>query len=325
MSSDLLPATRRLLVLGGGGLLGQAVARAAADRGWSCRAPTRTQLDLTTTAAVERELVASSEGGGGNGLDVVINCAAYTKVDAAETHQDEAMEINGHAVGRLANLCRDRGVRLVHISSDYVFPGEATEPYREDDALGPRSIYGRSKALGERLALDSGADVVRASWLFGPGASNFVATMLRLAQKSGPLEVVDDQIGRPTYAPFLAEALLEVVTLGTRPALLHYANPPSTSWHGFAQVIFEVFEKTVDLNPCRSSESARPAPRPAYSVLGTERIEQLLGRSLPTWREGLEDYRRRLDAEREPVSAGHQSARARPTGDLASNSGERGE
>ncbi|HVS14422.1 MAG TPA: dTDP-4-dehydrorhamnose reductase [Thermoanaerobaculia bacterium] len=285
-----------LLVLGAGGMLGRAVAEAATAAGLPCSAPDRAELDLLDTAAVARRLDAERPG-------AVVNCAAFTDVDGCEARVEHALETNGHAVGRLARVVASFGSNLLQVSTDYVFPGDARAPYGEDAETAPRSVYGESKRLGERLALESGASiVVRTSWLFGPGGRNFVDTILRRAETGGSLRVVDDQVGCPTYAPYLARALVDlaVAAIGERqprpPSLLHYRNREPVSWYGFARAALAEWELDVPIEPVTAAELSRPAPRPAYSVLAVGRFEAWAERRVEDWRDALRDYRVRREA-----------------------------
>jgi dTDP-4-dehydrorhamnose reductase len=201
-------------------------------------------------------------------------------------------------VGGIAAAAERSGAVLVQVSSDYVFDGRAQEPYVESAAPAPLSVYGASKLGGERAALASPRGlVVRASWLFGPGGPNFVRTMLERARAGEALRVVDDQIGCPTYTPYLAGALLELGRLAgagvlALPSVVHFRNRDPVSWYGFTRAILEVFGLAVPLSPVTTAEFPRPAPRPAYSVLDVTRTERLLGRAVERWRAGLEEYRR---------------------------------
>lgn len=282
-----------VLVLGGGGMLGRAVAEAARERSIGCVARDRAELDLCDTSSIERELEAG-------GARVVVNCAAYTDVDGCEQRVDHAMEVNGRAVGRLSRAVSAHGARLIHVSTDYVFPGDADRPYAEDDETGPVSVYGRSKLLGEEMVKDG--VVVRTSWLFGPGGGNFVDTIVGAARSGDGLRVVDDQIGCPTYAPYLAEALVELASHALAgegpepPSVLHYRNGEPVSWYGFARAALDVWGIDAVVTPVSSEEYRRPAPRPAYSVLSVDRWERWAGRPVRDWREALVDHRARAEA-----------------------------
>ena len=283
--------SERILVLGAGGMLGQAVAAAARERGtWIDLAP-RAELDVTDAAAVAARFERARP-------TIAINCAAFTQVDACETRPEHAHAVNAEAVRGIAAAAERVGSVLVQVSSDYVFDGRATAPYSESAPTAPLSVYGASKLGGERAALSSGRGlVVRASWLFGPGGPNFVRTMLERARAGAELRVVDDQVGCPTYTPYLAAALLDLASLARDgalplPAVAHYCNREPVSWYGFTREILEVWSLAVPLRPVSSAEFERPAKRPAYSVLDVTRTERLLGRSVEGWRAGLEAYRR---------------------------------
>ncbi len=277
----------RTLILGGTGMLGRAVVAEARARGWAALAPSHGQADI---ADAER----LGDLGRRFGPDLLVNCAAFTRVDDCETQREHALGANGRAVGNLAALADRLGARLVHVSSDYVFDGRASTPYAEDAATGPLSVYGESKLLGERAALASPrALVVRASWLFGPGGPNFVATMLKLFARQRadgtPVRVVADQLGAPTYTPFLARALCDLGAAGAS-GVVHYRNREPVSWHGFARAIADTAGFSLDIAAITTADFPRPAPRPAYSVLAVEKAEALLGRAVETWCAGLAQY-----------------------------------
>jgi dTDP-4-dehydrorhamnose reductase len=286
----------RALILGGTGMLGRAVVGEARARGWSALAPSHGQADIG-----DRDRLVDL--GSRFAPELLINCAAFTKVDDCETRREHALAANGYAVGNLVALADRLGARLVQVSSDYVFDGRASTPYAEDAATGPLSVYGESKLLGERAALDSPRSlVVRASWLFGPGGPNFVATMLKLFARQRadgtPVRVVADQVGAPTYTPFLARALCDFGAAGAS-GVVHYRNREAVSWHGFAEAIADLAGFSLDIAAITTADFPRPAPRPAYSLLAVEKAEALLGRTVETWSAGLAQYldliRRRMD------------------------------
>jgi dTDP-4-dehydrorhamnose reductase len=271
----------RCLVLGGAGMLGQAVVAEARSRGWTALGLSRAYADVTDRA----RLLYWAES---FRPEAVINCAAFTRVDECETREEEARAVNAEGVANAAALAKAAGARLVHVSTDYVFDGAATEPYREDAPTAPLSAYGRSKLEGERRALDAeGSLVVRASWLFGPGGPNFVATMVGLIEGGRvPLRVVDDQVGCPTYAPFLAAALLDLAAKGAA-GVVHYRNREPVSWYAFAVAIARLWSGAVEVIPVTTAEFPRPARRPAYSVLDVARFESIAGRGVEPWEWGL--------------------------------------
>jgi dTDP-4-dehydrorhamnose reductase len=230
--------------------------------------------------------------------DICINCAAYTKVDLAETESDQADAVNGRAVQTLAEVCRTNDSTLVHFSSDYVFDGTVSRPLLPTDPVGPQSEYGRSKLLGEQLLQQHAPQrwlLIRTSWLYGPNGPNFVQTMLNAARAGKQLTVVDDQIGSPTFTYDLAEVTLDLIDRGAT-GIYHATNSGQTSWFDFAKAIFEEFNiPNVDLKPISSAKWKEHRPtsaiRPAYSVLDCSATEELIGRKMPHWRDALHRYR----------------------------------
>lgn len=271
----------RCLVLGGTGMLGRAVVAEARSRGWAALGLSHSQADL----CCRDSLLGWAER---FRPEVVVNCAAYTKVDAAETDRERAFAVNGEGVANAAALAERAGARLVQVSTDYVFDGEARAPYREDAPTAPLSVYGASKLEGERRALAHERSlVVRTSWLFGPGGHNFVATMVGLIEAGRlPLRVVTDQVGCPTSTPSLARALLD---LAAREAvgIVHYQDREPVSWYAFAVEIARLWSGAVEVIPVTSAEFPRPARRPAYSVLDVGRFETIAGRRVEPWECGL--------------------------------------
>jgi dTDP-4-dehydrorhamnose reductase len=274
----------RLLVFGGGGLVGRATVAEARRRGWNVTGPDRDEVDVTDAAAVARALADFRP-------DLAVNCAAFTQVDACESQPEAAFRLNGDAVGILAAACARAGARFVHLSTDYVFDGEGTAPYAEDHPTAPRSVYGESKLAGERhVRAHAGTLLVRTSWIFGAGGPNFVDTIrARIESGAGELQVVADQIGAPTYAPFLARALADLGESGAD-GVVHYQNRPAVSWYDFALAIAARLGRPVTVRPATTAEVPRPARRPRYSVLAVERFERLAGRRVEDWRDGLAEH-----------------------------------
>jgi dTDP-4-dehydrorhamnose reductase len=265
-----------LLVTGAAGMLGTEVVAAA---GHDVVGLARADLDITDAEAV-RAAVRDIRP------DAVVNCAGYTNVDGAEGDEAAATAINGDGAGHVAAAAAEVGAHVVHVSTDYVFAGDARAPYPEDAPTGPRTAYGRSKLEGERLvaqAAPHGHAIVRTAWLFGPHGQNFVDTMLRLGAERDELSVVDDQVGCPTYAGHLAAALLEVAERRT-PGVIHAAGAGACTWFDLARATFERAQLPVTVHPCTTADFPRPAPRPAYSVLGSTRRDAPV---LPPWQEGL--------------------------------------
>jgi dTDP-4-dehydrorhamnose reductase len=258
-------------------MLGTDVVAAAA--GHDVVALTRAELDITDADAV-RAIVRDARP------DALVNCAAWTDVDGAEAAEAAATAINGDGAGHVAAAAAEAGAFVVHVSTDYVFAGDATEPYAEADPTGPRTAYGRSKLAGERAVAAAAPDahaIVRTAWLFGPHGRNFVDTMLRLGGERDELKVVDDQIGSPTYSGHLAQALVAVAE--TRPnGVLHAAGGGRCSWAALARETFARAGLAVAVRPCTTAEYPLPAPRPAFSVLGSTRSD---APTLPPWQDGL--------------------------------------
>jgi len=279
---------KKALITGGGGMLARDL-RAALGRRNDVQvvAPTRVQLDVTNAGHV-RGVIASFRP------DVVFHCAAFTKVDLCET-DPRAQAVNADAVATLANACAKAGAKLVHVSTDFVFDGTKRSPYVEDDPAAPLSAYGRTKLEGEQHALEvPGALVVRASWLFGNGGPNFVEAMLKQAEDGKKeVRVVADQVGRPTATTDLAEALVTLAGAGAA-GIVHYANRGEVTWNEFAREIYRLagFDG-IDVRPITSAELARPAARPAYSVLSTGKFERLTGKTPRDFREPLAEYLQR--------------------------------
>jgi dTDP-4-dehydrorhamnose reductase len=223
---------------------------------------------------------------------VVINCAAYTKVDDAETHEADAYAINATGTANLAAAAAEHGAKLVTVSTDYVFDGHASEPYSEGRERDPINAYGRTKAAGEELALAAhpdGAYVVRTAWLYGEHGPNFAATMLKLAETKDTWSVVDDQIGQPTWTGDLARQLVALVDADAPAGVYHGTNAGQTSWYGFARAVLELAGLDPErITPTDSTAFVRPAARPAYSVLGHDAWTRAGLASMRDWHDALE-------------------------------------
>jgi dTDP-4-dehydrorhamnose reductase len=267
-------------------MLGLDVTAAATAAGHETEALARAQLDIADREAVFAAVSAARP-------EAIINCAAYTNVDGAETDPDGAAAVNATGTGYLAQAAAEAGAWIVTVSTDYVFDGtKQSGPYLETDPTGPQSVYGATKLLGEHevaLAAPGHHTIVRSSWLFGPGGSCFPQTMLRLAAERDTLSVVDDQVGCPTFTGHLAAALLK---LATEPAariqgVLHLAADGQCSWFDFACEILRSAGLSTTVTPCTTDEFPRPARRPAYSVMRSTHAE---APTLPDWHTGLRDY-----------------------------------
>jgi len=274
----------RWLITGAGGMLGRNLADELTARGEEVVALTKADLDIADAREAMALIVETQPS-------IIVNCAAYTKVDAAEENESIANAINGSSVEFLARAADDTGALLVQLSTDFVFDGTKRTPYDINDATHPLSVYGRSKLLGELAATHAERHlIVRTSWLFGVHGPNFVeAIRNQIAKGTNPLRVVDDQRGRPTYTPHLANAVIRLAQLDAR-GIAHYADDDECSWFDFAQAIVDETGADTKVKPVSTSEFPRPAVRPAYSVLSTERYERLTGVRPESWREGLRDY-----------------------------------
>jgi dTDP-4-dehydrorhamnose reductase len=274
--------TMRLLVLGSGGMLGRAVARDAARLGHDVVALGHADLDVTDAANVGRIVAAV-------GPRAIVNCAGFTDVDGAEALEARALRVNGDGAGHVARAAADAGARVVHVSTDYVFDGGKGEPWLESDPVAPLQAYGRTKLAGEHAVAAANAEhaIVRTAWLFGAGGPNFVETMLRLGAERDEVTVVTDQRGGPTWTGHLAPALVEIAERRGDVGVFHAAGTGECSWYEFAVEILDRARLHCRAVPTTSEAFARPARRPAYSVLGTERVP---GVGLPPWPDGLAAY-----------------------------------
>ncbi|CAG5091993.1 DTDP-4-dehydrorhamnose reductase [Thermobacillus xylanilyticus] len=279
----------KILVTGAGGQLGRELVLLQAPRNMEIVGFDRNGLDITDLEHCRRVIRTHKP-------DAVIHCAAYTKVDQAESEPDAAYLVNAYGARNAAVAVEEIGAKFIYISTDYVFDGKADKPYREYDRTDPQTVYGRSKLAGEQIvqSLCSRYFIVRTSWVYGKHGTNFVKTMMKLAGEQDRLTVVRDQIGSPTYALDLARFLLELVRTDYF-GIWHASNSGFCSWYEFAKAIFEEKGLNVQIDSCTSSEFPRPASRPAYSVLdhGAIRMHGLI--PLRPWREALRDFLRQLD------------------------------
>ena len=279
---------RKILITGVHGQLGSATARVCSARKIEFEGRDIDTLDITDDGLVTEWITSS------NATDV-INCAAYTAVDDCENEEPTARAINGTAVGVLAHACDAIDARLVQISTDYVFPGTADRPYREEDPVSPVNAYGRTKLLGEEMAVRAGRHlVVRTAWLYGHGGRNFVEAIRgQIHGGASRLSVVADQQGCPTFCHDLAETVLDLIKAQAN-GIVHAVNSGSTTWHGFAVAIAAALGSAVEVQPVATADMPRPAARPAYSLLDTTRLRGILGRTMPDWQDALNRY---LEAE----------------------------
>ena len=273
----------KVVVTGAGGMLGGAVVQCFSNH-FDTIAMSRDELDICDKVVASRAMEDIRP-------DIIVNCAAYTNVDRAEEEVEEAYKVNSIGPLTLATISRRLGILLIHVSTDYVFDGVAGQPYPEYAQRAPRSIYGKSKALGEMFVEESGCDylIVRTAWLFGPGGKNFVKTIFELSKQQKTLRVVNDQTGAPTYTRDLAQALLELWRVRAR-GLFHFTNSGPITWYGLARYIVEVSGQGKEVIPVTTDEFPRPAPRPSYSVLDTTKYQLVTGKRPRPWRQAVEEY-----------------------------------
>jgi dTDP-4-dehydrorhamnose reductase len=242
-------------------------------------------LDITDEAAV-RELFAKQK------FEVLINTAAYTAVDKAESDRETAFKINAEAPGMLAKVCKENSCRFVHFSTDFVFDGTISRPLLETDTTNPLGVYGETKLEGEKLVLENNADalIIRTSWVYSSFGNNFVKTILRLCKEREQLNVIYDQVGTPTYARDLAAAVINIIRSDNwHSGIYNYSNEGVASWYDFAIAIRDMAGLHTNINPIETAQYPTPAQRPKYSVLNKASFKQVFGQTIPYWRNSLED------------------------------------
>lgn len=276
----------KVVVTGGGGQLATAIERLGKASENSYHITSLEQMDICSVESLSEGL---------KGADIVVNCAAYTNVEAAEDDAEEAMSVNRDGVRNIATICAERDIKLIHISTDFVFGGdvERTTPYLESDTPAPINVYGRTKAEGECEAMKAPeAIVLRTSWLYAPWGKNFLNTILARAREGAELRVVDDQRGTPTSALGLAEAIVAIIESGAwrrMSGIYHYSDLGECTWYDFAREILHKAKIDTNITPCKSSDWPSKAQRPHYSVLDKSRIASSNIVTLKTWQERLEE------------------------------------
>ena len=277
----------RALILGAGGMLGHDLVRSA-PREVELHPLARADLDITDTAALAARVSALKP-------HVILNAVAYTAVDRAETERERSYRVNALAVGELGRIAAEASARVVHFSTDYVFNGRASQAYREDSPTDPVNAYGASKLAGEQALAKSGADwlTVRTQWLFGVHGKSFPKTMWDRARAGLETRVVSDQTGRPTHSYDLAVAIWELIRRGAC-GVLHVANAGQATWFDVATHVFSRARRPDLLTACSTADFPTPARRPRYSVLDTTRLEEQLGRGLPSWRQAVDQFLEQL-------------------------------
>lgn len=280
---------QRILITGGRGLLGTPTAIRFASEGCEVFALPHTEFDVTDLQQVVGVIATLR-------TELVIHCAAFTKVDECESRFEYAMGVNADGAENIARATFLRGIRMVHISTDYVFDGTARTPYAEDDQTGPAerlSAYGRSKLAGELAVQSANSDalIVRTSWLYGPDGPGFPQAILRQARAGHPLRVVNDQTGSPTYAPDLADAIFQLASADAK-GIVHFVNSGACTWYDFACEIIRLSGLNVPITRVSTAEFPRPARRPAWSVLSTKKYSELTGHTPRPWGEAVGDFLR---------------------------------
>jgi dTDP-4-dehydrorhamnose reductase len=278
-----------ILVTGANGQLGSELrVLSASYPAYNFLFVTRDELEISDAVAVKKYFDS-------NKIYYCINCAAYTAVDKAETEKEKAFEVNAYAVGNLAKVCAQHKARFIHISTDYVFDGTATEPIEENEHVNPIGVYGMSKLKGEQLAISNNEDsiIIRTSWVYSSFGNNFVKTMLRLMKERESINVVSDQKGCPTYAADLADIIMQIIVKRTTnneqqtTGIFNYSNSGIINWYEFALTIKELSGSKCVVNPIPTSQYPTPAKRPQYSVLDTFKIQQTFDIAIPEWKDSL--------------------------------------
>jgi len=281
----------RILVTGKNGQLGKSINKIVANNEQTNEFVFvgREELDLSNGSNIARYFE-------GNVFDIIINCAAYTAVDKAEEEQDLANQVNHLAVKQLAQIAKNQQAKLIHISTDYVFDGESDKPYTETDATNPINVYGKTKLAGEQALkeiMPTDAIIIRTSWVYSEYGNNFVKTMLRLGKQRDELNVVSDQIGSPTYATDLANAILDAVQnkafkeVGQETQVYHYSNMGEISWYEFAKEIFELADIQCSVSPITTEQYPTPATRPKNTLMNKDKIVETFSVNIPNWEEPI--------------------------------------
>ncbi|CZE49145.1 dTDP-4-dehydrorhamnose reductase [Campylobacter geochelonis] len=285
-----------ILVTGANGQVGNEIQELSAYYVYKFYFASKDELDITKLDDIKNYIRDKN-------INVIINCAAYTAVDKAEEEVELAFDINKNGVKNLAIISKEKNIKLVHISTDYVFDGKNFKPYLEDDKISPRNIYGKSKLDGENEILDinpKSSIIIRTSWVYGYYGKNFIKTMLRLGKERNNLAVVFDQIGTPTYAKDLAKVILDIIPFikNENVNIYNYSNEGVVSWYDFAKEIIHMTKLVCDISPVETKEYLTPAIRPHFSVLNKAKIKKEFGIKIPYWKDSLRDCLERLGEKR---------------------------
>ena len=285
-----------ILVTGSNGQLGSEIKELSSLYPHNFFFTCKDNLDITNAQAIEALILK-------NNITAIINCAAYTAVDKAESDQENADKINHQAVKYLATIAKENNIKLIHISTDYVFDGTNYKPYKEIDTTNPQSIYGKTKLLGEQALLHVNPQnslIIRTSWVYSSFGSNFVKTMLRLGSEKESLGVIYDQVGTPTYAKDLAKAILDILPniQNSTLEIYHYSNEGALSWYDFAKEIMKMAKLPCKINPIETKDYPTPAQRPHYSLLNKSKIKNDFGIVIPYWKDSLDTCLKALGERR---------------------------
>lgn len=279
----------KIVVLGAKGMLGSDLMETLAENGFCAVGLDLPEFDITDDSQLKAAVA---------GADLIVNCAAYTNVDKAESQKELAYKVNADAVGSLGAFARDKGISVVHISTDFVFDGKLNRPYTEDDDATPVNVYGQSKLAGERQLVESGAKscIIRVQWTYGHGGTNFIKKLLEFAQSRDSLKVVDDQTGSPTATAEVASAICKVVGMTDvfPQGVYHFAASGYATRYEAAEFVIRHKGLSTEINPCKSSEFPSPAERPLNSRFDCSKIEHLLGEKIKPWQEPLEKFVKEL-------------------------------
>ncbi|TKI69935.1 dTDP-4-dehydrorhamnose reductase [Sulfurimonas crateris] len=281
-----------ILVTGSNGQVGSEIKELSPSYPYRFYFTNRTELDITDSNKVRKFIIQ-------NNIDTIINCAAYTAVDKAQSEQELSDKINQQAVKNLAMLSNEFGIKLIHISTDYVFDGTNFKPYTEEDATNPQAVYGKTKLDGEEAMIEyklKNSIIIRTSWVYSYYGASFVKTMLRLGKEKEQLGVIFDQVGTPTYAKDLAKTILDILPKinNEKTEIYNYSNEGVLSWYDFAKEIMRMAKLDCKINPIETKEYPTPAKRPHYSLLNKVKIKKEFNLEIPYWKDSLDDCLRRL-------------------------------
>ena len=285
-----------ILVTGSNGQLGSELQELSPEYDYNFFFTDRNSLDISDTDVI-KEFVEK------NAINTIVNCAAYTAVDKAETDEVNADAINHLAVKKMAEIAKEKNIQLIHISTDYVFDGTNFKPYTEDDATNPQGVYGKTKLDGEKAMQEispKNSIIIRTSWVYSSFGANFVKTMLRLGKEKESLGVIFDQVGTPTYARDLAKAILDIVPdiKNEKVALYNYSNEGVLSWYDFAKEIMRMAKLDCKVNPIETSDYPTPAQRPHYSLLNKSKIKEEFNLTIPFWKDSLDECLKKMGERR---------------------------